>query len=471
MGSLSLDKSLLASDINDITRMPEGKYSPTFAFTTKLHTENKDLGPEDGLILNSIYIVRDYVKNISDYIEVQLTVGLGTYIYDIYKFLDNIEVSITTFKQHGKGKKPFNRTERYKAAYLAQKNKSIPTTVNQSKEDLNQNLPIVLTLQLLDRSVETLRIKTTQGSFDSILNPKNKDMSIRPFLKSIISEEANKILIENNPPLDNISIEDPDNEDPLKAVMLPSGTHIIDIPDYIQRKNIGIYNSGLGCYIQTFGTDLHSYSKTFFVYSLYNPQKYDKSEYKTIFYSPVSSSVAITDVTYKYKDKVLKVVTHTLSKIHDSKETNVMSTGSGFRVANANSFMKKPTVMTPEGPKFLREGVSTEIVYKERKDNLNYAPNKSITSNQFTLTSEILEKKGNYIVLEISNMDHDFIYPGCPCKINYENNENKVTELYGVIHKAIISYSTGNSNMTMNYNSPVVALTSHITLQVFVVNE
>jgi len=467
MPSLTTDTSQLYPDIADIVKAYEEKYNAVFTVEAKLHTVDKDLDSTDGVILNGITIIRDYVENISDYIEIQLSMHLGTYIYDVYKYLDNIEVTLITHKQRYKDKKPFTTKERYKAVYLLDKNAKIPTTVNQSKEDLNQNLPIVITLQLLDRSVETLRVKTTQGNFDKKLNPKNKDMSPKAFLKSIISEESNKILIENKPPLDNISIEEPDQQDQLKAITIPSFTRIIELPEYLQNKNIGIYNAGVGNYIQNFGIDHYTYKKTFFIYSLYDEKKYDKAEYKIIFYNPASSSISLTDITYKYEDKILKIIPYTMSKIDDSKETGAMSKGSGFRMSNANSYMKKPVEMTEKGPVFKKDSLTTEITYKDRKDNLNFAPNRSVGSNQFSLTSEILKESGAYITLEVSNLDHDFIYPGASCKIMYEDTENKVKEIYGVIHKALISYKSSSINMPLNYNSKLTALTSHISLQIF----
>lgn len=468
MPSLTNTESLLHQDINDIIKTPKDKYNAIFSISAKLHTVDKDLDSGDGVILNDISIMRDYVENISDYIEVSLSIHLGTFIYDVYPYLDNIEFTLITHKQLYQGKKPIIHTERYKAVYVLEKNNNIPTTPNQSKADLDQNLPVVITLQLLDRSVETLRIKTTQGNFDKVINPKNKDMSTKAFLKSIISEEANKILIENKPPLDNISIEDPDNTEPLKAITIPSNTRIIELPEYIQNKNVGMYNAGIGNYIQLFGIDPFTFKKTFFIYSLYNAKKYDQSEFKIIFYSPVTSSLSMSDVTYKYEDKILKIIPNSMTKIDDQKETNLMSTGSGFRISNANSYMKKPVEMKESGPSFKRDQLNTEIVFKERSDGLNFAPNKSVSTNSFALASEILQKRGLYVTLEINNLDHDFLFPGAPCKINYENKEHKVKELYGVIHKVLIRYSSTSTNMSQNYNSAYVGLTSQCKLQIFI---
>lgn len=466
MASLSFETSLLYPDIKDIIESHPDKYSGVFEVEVKLHTELSDLTYTDGVILNNIYILRDYINNISDYMEVQLTIPLGTFLYDVYGYLDNIEVTLITQKQLYNGKMPHKEKDRYKAIYLLEKNSYIPNLINYSKSDLNNRLPVILTLQLIDRSVETIRIKTTQGNFDKKINS-NKDMSITGFLKSIISEQVNKILIENKQALDNIDIEKPDNEDELKAVTIPSNTRIVEIPELIQTKNIGVYNAGIGNYIQKFGVTPFKYNKTFYVYSLYSGKKYDKSEYKIIFYSPVTSSTSLTDTTYKYKDKVLKILPHNISKIADNKETMIMSYGSGIRYANVNSFMKKPVDMTDSGPSFKKNQLVTEIAFKDRKDNLNFAPNSKITGNPFKLVSDVLVNQGNYVTVTCSNLDHDFLFPGAPCKIVYESLEHKVKELYGVIHRAIITYTNDNTNLMLQYNNKTTSLVSTITLDIF----
>jgi len=468
--SYSVESSLLYPDIRDILKNPVEEYDPIFNFESKLHTVDKDLDYTDGISLVDVYILRNYVENISDYIEIRISVPPGTFLYDVYDNLDNIEFTMITSKQMRKDGRPITVTERYKAVYLLEKNMAIPNTISQTKEDLNNQMPLVITLQLLDRSVETLRVKTTQGNFDMSIN-KNKDMSIATFMRSVISEQSNKILIENKPILSGIDIEKTDNTDNLKAVTLNSGTRVIEIPEILQEKNIGVYNGGIGCYVQKFGTDNYTFKKNMFIYSLYNASKYADAEFKLMIFAPISSSHSIGENTYKYKDKTLKVLSYNVPKISDNKETLVMSSGSGFRVSNANSYMRKPVDMTIDGPRFSRNELSSEIVFKDRKDGLNFAPNKGVVSNQFKLTSNLLKKNGSYVIVEVSNMDHDFIYPAAKCKILYENKERTITEVYGIVHTAIITYSNPKLNVVMNRNSRTVSFTTHAALQVFITNK
>lgn len=469
--SLTSGQSVLSQDVADITSKPKNSYTSGFLSEIKLHTVEKDLDYRDGVACTDIRIYRDYTENVSDYIEITLTCLLGTYVYDIYPFLDNIELTLYLTRQEQINNKPVRINERFKAVYLLEKNANIPTISRQTREDLNQNLPIAITLQLIDRSAETTRIKTVQGSFDAVINPKNKDMSAGAFLKSLISEHTGKILIDNKACVDKVDIEPVDNKEKLKSITIPSNTRLVELPEYIQTKSSGVYNAGIGNYIQRFGSSKGESAKVFFVYSLYNPEKYHKSEHKIIFYAPPTSNDSLADCTYKYSDKVLRVVTQALTKISDTKDSLVMSTGGGYRAANAKSFTKKPVEMTPSGPKFKKTGLVTEIVHKERPDGLNFAPGKGVSSNHFALNSAILAKSGQYVKLRVTNLDMDFIFPGAPCKIVYEGKNRVAEELYGVLHRAVIILSQPAMNLTHVFTSSSITLNSQIDLDVFVTTE
>lgn len=469
--SLTSGQSVLSQDVADITTRPKNKFTSGFLSEIKLHTVEKDLDYRDGVACSDIRIYRDYVENVSDYIEIQLSCLLGTYLYDIYPFMDNMELSLSLVRQEQVNNKPVRLTERFKAVFLLEKNSSLPSMSRQSKDDLNQNLPIVLTLQLIDRSAETTRIKTVQGSFDARINPKNKDMGPGSFLKSLISEHTGKILIDNKPCIDKVNIEPADNKSNLGSVTIPSNTRLVELPEFIQIKSSGVYNAGIGNYIQRFSSSLVETSKVFFVYSLYNPEKYHKSEHKIIFYAPPTSNDSLADCTYKYSDKVLRVVSQSLSRIADTKDSLIMSTGGGYRLAHANSFTKKPVEMTENGPKFKKTGLVTEVVHKERPDGLNFAPGKGIGSNLFEMNSEVLAKAGKYVKLRVTNLDMDFLFPGAPCKIVYEGKTRAAEELYGVLHRAVIVLSQPAMNPTHMFTSSNVTLNSQIDIDIFVANK
>lgn len=466
--SITAVGSVIFQDIADITRVPKDTFNPEFMYEVKLHTVDKDLDHYDGLSVNGITIFRDYVNNMSDYIEVSLSCMLGTYVYDIYEHLDNIEVTLYVIRQLQPDDEEIFVPERYKAVYLLERNSAIPTTQSAPRENMNQELPVTLTLQLIDRSSETVRIKTLQGSFDNVINPTNRDMSVGSFLKSLISTQVDMIQIESRPAIDKVEIETPHNTGSLLSVTIPSGTRLVELPEFIQNKSSGIYTSGVGNYVQRYAPKPDEWFKTFFVYSLYDAAKYHTAKTRIIFYSPPTSSLSLTDNTYLYEDDILKVLVNTTSNMHDTKESLLMSTGVGFRSSNSNSMMKKPVRVTPEGPEFVRSELTTEVIHKDRSDGLNFAPYKKNTSNHFASSSEVMSKIGKYVRLIANNVDIDFFYPGASCKIVYVGKDDSVQELFGVIHRIKCLMSQPNMNLTHMFNRPRVKLSSQIEFEIYV---
>jgi len=458
--------SKLYPDISDVIKK-DPSYTSVFNFEVKLHTELLDLDYRDGILLENLSITRDYINNIGDYIEIQLSIPPGTFIHDVYDYLDNIEITIITKKQNKDGNKPVEDIERYKAIYLLDKNSKIPNLASYKKDDLNNQLPFSIVFQLLDRTVETFRIKTVFGNFDKLIN-ENKDNRIDTFLKSVISDQVNKVLIENKPIVHGFNIEPIDNEDELKSLNIPSYTRVIELPKLIQKDNIGVYLGDIGIYVQKFGKNTKDYKKYIFIYSLYNHKKYDDAEHKVIIYSPLNNSLSGHDASYKYEDSILKIVSLTVDKLNDLKESSFMSYGSGFRSSNAHSYMKKPVEITEKGPKFKRERLDTEIILKERKDGLQFSPNKGTVTNQFSVISEILKRAGSYIELEVLNLDPDFVKPGDKCKVTYEEKSGDIKEIYGIIHFMYVNYSKEVTNKPLDYSTKTSNFTSSIFMKIFI---
>lgn len=455
-------------DVKDIISQPQDPYSSFFETEVKLHTVDKNLDNKDGLVVAGWLLFRDYRKNISDYVEITLTCLLGSYCYDIYPYLNNIELTVYTKRQLKPGGKPVVIAERYKAVYLLDRNMNTPSKPKGTKDDLNQRPPVKLTLQLLDRSSEVLRIKTVQGSFDKSVNSSNKDMSVGSFLQSLISAQVGKVSVEGKPVIDAVNIEPPSNTASLKSITIPSGVRLVDLPTHIQNKSIGVYAGGVGTYIQRYAPNRNKHGKVFFVYSLYDAAKYDKAENKIIFYSPPTSAYSSVDKTYTYEDNILKIVCDPIPDLEDLKESLLMSTGSGFRTTNANSMMKKPVVVTPTGPSFSKTGLNTAVVHSQREDGLNYAPVKGITGNNFVHGSEVLAKAGSYVKVKAYNLDQDFIYPGAACKIVYESEPGKLSDLYGVIHTMRVAGEQINLNMAEQYKTTQSKVNTAFEFEVFI---
>ena len=462
--SVGITDSLLFDDIRDITApYPKTQlYSPSVDVGFIFHNELYDLSSTDGLILRSIIIDRNYISRIADYIEIEMMIPHGTWVYKIFPYLVNTEFTLKIKPQLKQPNKEL--VEKYKLVYILDKNHHVPTNTKGSESDLNQLIPLTIKFQLLNRAAEVVRIKTTQGNFNKKEN-KNKSMNVKDFILAVVGENTNKILIDNKPSIQAINIEDPDNTEDLRSVTLPSYTYVIDLPNHLQNKVQGIYTSGLGTYIQRYKN-----KDTFFVYSLYSGKKYNKQKEKINIYIPPNNSLSMSDVTYKYEDDTLRLLTTHNTLIMDNKDSGLMTSGSGVRLTNANSMMKKPVEITETGVKFKKSQLVTEFVVRDRGDGLNYAAKKPdmISSNIFKEVSEIKKNDGNYIELDWFNSEPSLLYPGVSCKIFYQDYNKKVSDKYGVIHRVHSHYSNNTINPIVAQNTQYVTMNCTTSLSIFI---
>ncbi len=443
----------------DVSKVIASKPNDVFYdYRATIHTALEDYGI---LSITNIDIVRDYMHNVGDHIQIVLLMSFGDYVKRLYPFVNNLELTITTMvKKVGNGKPPPNIKQRYKAVFLPHNNIHIDGSEYSavSKETLDHMQPVTVTLQLLDRALEPLRIKMTAGTY---INIKQESL-----MRSVITTECNKILVDGKPCLDAIDIYTPDNSDIQTHIILPTGTHVLSIPTYLQEKMNGVYGSGIGSYFQTYAG-----KRTFFIYPLYNTKRYNSpntNKNKAIFYFVPSYTYKGIDNTYMVDGSVLKVLCTSDKKYLDDGETQYMNSGSGFMQADARAFMSKPVVLDSNNvPSGNPARTMTQVVNKSRDDGLNYAPvsKHGISSNPFIQYSEIAKRNVSKIDIVWEHSDASLIYPGMPCEFVFLDNGVRTT-LKGIIvntHTSIFKANTGVVSSLMARNTLISILAERRT--------
>jgi len=438
MSSKHIESTALWKDIQDI--ITSNSNPVKFDYKAMLHTSREDI-PIFKLI--SIDVIRDYYNNISDQINIELMMPMGDYMHRLYPNRNNLEMTIKKIQlkesDNTKEKNSNIRTDRFKVIFLPNDNKVYSSSELSSRDHdtLNAADVINVKLQLVNRSLEAIRIKTVQGIY--------RQVTQKQIIHSILVGESNKIIIDGKPSIDGIDIIEPDNKDIKKHIILPSGLRIVSMPTYLQEKMGGVYSTGIGTYLQKFNN-----KNIWYIYPLYNTSRFNDSLNKAIIYSLPQNRYNGLDRTYKSSNNTLKIVVTSENKYIDSADLDYMNRGSGYRLSDARSFMKKPIEISEDGPVGRRTNLNHEVVALDRDDNLNYAPISSnrISSNPFQEYSLISARQMARIDLIWENADIDLIYPGMPCKFIFLHKDLPV-ELNGIIAFAH-SYTTVQGNTVTN---------------------
>lgn len=375
----------------------------------------------------SLDIVRDYVATVGDHIVIEFMIPLGDYIKLLYPYRANLELSV--FKKpllesgEADDSKKGITSERFKAVIIPESCPNIKSSEydNMTLQELNLMNVLTIKLQLLDRSLEPLRIKSVGSVF--------RQTTQKNLITSLLIGESNKVLVDGKKAIDGINMVEPDNNEKLEHIVLPSDTTITSIPTICQEKLHGVYTGSMGTYLQTYKD-----KKLWFVYPIYNTKRFNTNVDKIVIYAVPRLQFPSVERTYRVEGNVLYVIATSNKAYKDSGEADLMNGGSGFRMADARAFMGKPIQMTKEGPKMLRAYLNNEVAISSREDNLNHAPiaDRDISCNPFAQISKILRRNGARIDVSWENGDPSLIYPAMPCEYVFLEKET-IKRIQGVV--------------------------------------
>lgn len=449
MSQTSIEQTSLWADISDVMHAV-GK--PTrFEYRAMLHTEKEDLPV---LKIDNMDLVRDYVNSIGDLVRVEFKMGLGEYMMRLYPYRTNLEFTIKRVLLTDESDKISNSkitTVRYKAVFLTDENPNHTSTEYEQMDTdtLNNTGTIQVKLQLLNRSLEPIRIKTVQGVF--------KQVTPKKIIHSLLAGESLKVQVDGKAAIDGIDIVEPDNTAARAHVVIPSSTPITSLPSYLQEKMGGVYSTGIGNYLQ-----LYNKKMLWFVYPTWNTKRFDKSkDDKLIVYALPQGRFSALDRTYHKDASILKILVTGQRTYSDSADVDYMNKGSGFRMADARAFMSKPVEITADGPKMRRGNFNTEVAAEARSDGLNYAPRTdSPSSNPFKEYSKVTARNIARIDIVWENADPELLYPGMPCQYTFLDNNIPVTlrGTVGFVHAITQLQGKGISGKTYMTNCTIVLL-------------
>lgn len=441
-GVRDIRDSLLWLDIQDIiTKAKDNAVS--FNYEATIHTETANIAV---LKIQTIATQRDYVENIGDNKELEIMVPMGMYRDYIYPFRNNLEISIkkTILASLGGGKKQDSQIviERYKAVFSSSNpppNNSDTDQIDTFSLDL-AGIHSGIKFQLLDKSLEPLRIKTVGGVF--------KNVSSEDVIRTVLVGESNNVLLEGNPCIDGLDLVKPNNEVVRQHIVIPDGTEIFKVPTYIQEKVGGIYSNGIGTYLQTYEG-----KKLWFVYPLTDVTRFEEMGGKKLtVYGIPAKTLAGIDRTYYVDGDNVSVLAVGNAIYSDDANAGYMNKGSGFRMAEAGAFMNKPVELDENNnPLGARGRLNYEMIASERADGLNYAPiaKTRISCNPFNEYTKVNINGVSDIITEWDRSDPDLIHPGMPCQYVFLYND-EIVKLKGTVLGVITTYYLAGKSMADN---------------------
>lgn len=418
---------------------------PEFMWSVTLFTPEGELVLDD---VKSMAIERDYAQDFSDKTMLNFMMGIGTYTNKVYPYKSKLTVEIVkrpivVGSNDTLDPNQYATKEVYRAVLVDQSSLGLRAgsemTSDEAKGDRSQRIQVQL--QLIDPLLDAMRTKFISGIFEGTWENILKALCRAKLRKEPWEKDVNleRVHQRQQYELAGVDVVETDNTNDPKQLLIPVGTRIVDLPDYIQRK-YGLYTTSLGSYIER---------GEWYIWGLHNTKRYENSE-RTITVAMMDNGVLpATDNSYIVEEKHVKIVATGNIQHLDNTESTLQNLGNGVRYQDANKLMDG-YAETIDGVTHISRGKNLrEYLIEPREDNLNVIPyaKQRMTSNHYKELSELNERRGTIVAVKWENSAPDVLRPGTPSKLLY-SAKDEVKSVEGILIGCVHAYAKESQRYT-----------------------
>lgn len=406
--------------LGEVKRISKLQRKPIFGFRAYVSTPTRKFE-----VLNVVGMRRDsdYVRSFTPTIELQIAVYAIDYKRTIYPNRKNLSV-ILSMEQIDPLSDMFldgglKVRSSYKAFVVDNNDMSLePGKGGMSKIQTDGRDEIrIFTVQLADSAAVYASAKRGGSTFrfTSAFN------AMATFILAA-TKEPNQADVKQVMGLDMIPA---DVTKPRDTIIMDHKVPLIDVPAWMQNNAGGIYNHGIGSFIQ---------NNTWFVYPLFNTKRYADSERRLTVFQIPSNYIPFGDSTWEKIGKSVKIVCSGAANLNDTSVGAEISEGTGVRFIHARKFIDKPTTVENNQGYFNRASNLAEINVVQREDGITQAPFSDVkaTDNVARELSKISIRQGQVFDTLWMNANPNLVTPGMPVKVYYDNG-GKICSLEGVV--------------------------------------
>ena len=414
-----LETSTIMNEVTKITQ--QGANLVHYDYSVKLRMP--DGSEVDPLKLTSLDIVRDFGSNVSDVVVMEVVFGMGTLTKKVYPWKTKIQ-AIVQRQYIGEVEDAVNpdgavETITYTAVLMDPrghaKESSSPLLDTTELGDLGDVTKVQF--QLVDAASEWLRSVATGGVF--------KQCTPMDVLRTILTKEAKEMPTERGVAIDVIDCVPPDNTERRAHIVVPHGTPLMALPNYLQDKCGGIYNSEIGFYL---------HKGSWYVWPLFNTKRFEDSpKGLTVINIPENRMPGI-ERTYRETANQLIILTTGGTRSIDTSSSRQVDEGNGLRFTDAKSIFESFGKTVDNITTLSRGKNITEVLFEEAGSGLNHVVQaaKQVSGNLMSALSKISSRKGQVVQAVWEHSKGSLIYPGMPVQYLYEN-DNTTKILFGVV--------------------------------------
>lgn len=403
-----------------------------FAWECKIFA-GKDIITPNKLV--NIELVEDYNKNFCDELSIEVLMGYGDFLKYVIPNESNliIEIKKTPIGENNDGVNSLFKLEatKYRAVLKEQPYGQVKgsTPKNMNLEGANLSRLETIHFQLLDLTIESLRGRQIGGIFNNV---SCKDVCMALLTKETLKDQSTTTYL-----FKGVDCIPPETEELRTHVVIPDGLPLLDLPVYLQAKQGGMYNAGMGYYYKR---------GVWYLYPEFDITRFQSTPNTLTVLVIPSNKMPHVEKTFSIKSKSLTILVTGQLQHNDNVEQKVFNQGNGARYASADALFAGDSKWDNGKATLDRSNNTSEFIVNPRETNVNYATvtGSRITANSKVELSKLAERFITQMQVEWHNCDSSLLYPGMPIKAIFEH-DNSVQIVYGVLGGGHY-WTTGDSN-------------------------
>ena len=418
--------------INEIaTTFSSGKRDAFYRYEATFDLGDSTITP---IKVSGIHINREYNQSFADEIVLYVTFPLGKYFTQIYPNKTNLTVNLAKIPLTETAQEELTEvnitTQTYRAILIDKGDLAADGNIDQLQNETDGDRAgfIEVEMQLVDVSLEYIRLKTIGGIIRNAVPGTT--------LKTLFTKESTNLPIALESKIKGLTMVEPDNTVARKQTVIPHGTKLIDLPNWLQREGGGIYSSGLGCYLQ---------NGSWYIYPEYDTDRFDLARETVSIFNIPPKRFPHVERTYHVSGKSLYILSTGQVKHVDRSENEMNNEGNGVRFTDPELLLNGYSSTKDNTTKLQRGDINTEVVNIERSTGLNNVPvsPSRYNSNIFHEMSMLATRKGQYVQVSWQNSQPELIKPGMPVRF-YSYRGDELIQRDGIVVAAEHTISTGD---------------------------
>ncbi|MNU19716.1 hypothetical protein D3C71_79490 [compost metagenome] len=392
---------------------------------------------------------RDFENAYGDTVIVRLAILGGTYAFRIYPNQSKLDITLHRIPIGETNSFPNpdakRQTERYTAVLVDRGNPTLegnsPSTGDE--EALNQTNLFEIEFQLSNKAMEQIRMMTVGGIYRGSTN--------EDVIKYVLTNACAAVKVDGARTPKGVDMVKASNGAERAHIVIPQGTAVVDLPNYVHNKCGGVYSTGMGYYMQ---------GDYWYVYPCYDSKRFNEAPKTLTVINVPKNKFPDAPRTYRKDGRNTIILATGEVSFKDFSDARQLNEGNGVRFADADNFMGTGFAVTKNNRTTMSRGDNvSEFVSTQRDNGMNnvkFSRNK-ITSNSFVEYSNMAQRDGSYISLLWVNALPELIFPGMPARVLYLD-KGEIREIYGVVLKAFDATQLVGAGITADRHGTTVAL-------------